>query len=149
MSCLFCRVVAGELPSRQVHANERAVAFLDIAPFHRGHTLVVPREHADDVFTTGAWSAVAPAVEATARLLRDRLACDGLNVFSSAGAVAGQEVGHLHVHLVPRYADAPGLRGLFERRPGAEEDLDAVHRQLTADPGATGRPDGSDPSDRA
>ncbi|RCK71433.1 HIT domain-containing protein [Desertihabitans brevis] len=132
MSCLFCRIVAGELPSRQVHADEHAVAFLDIAPFHRGHTLVVPRRHVESVLSAdGAWTEIAPAVETCARLLRDRLGCAGLNVFSSAGEVAGQEVGHLHVHLVPRYTAAPGLRGLLEKTADPDE-LDDVHRELTA-----------------
>ncbi len=135
MACLFCRIVAGELPSRRVHEDEHAVAFLDLAPLHRGHTLVVPRRHADDLLQRpGAWTEVAPAVEATARLLRQRLGCDGLNVFSSAGAVAGQEVGHLHVHVVPRYAEAPGLAGLLQRDADPDE-LDAVHASLIGEDG--------------
>ncbi|MVA75621.1 HIT domain-containing protein [Auraticoccus sp. F435] len=135
MSCLFCRVVAGELPSRQVHADEHAVAFLDIAPLHRGHTLVVPRRHVEDLLDgAGTWTEIAPAVETTARLLRERLGCAGMNVFSSAGAVAGQEVPHLHVHLVPRYPEHPGLRALLERRADPDE-LDAVHARLTGSAG--------------
>lgn len=131
MSCLFCAIVAGEVPSRRVHVDEHAVAFLDVAPFHRGHTLVVPREHAADLLDVpGRWIAIAPAIEATAALLRDRLGCEGMNVVSSAGAVAGQEVAHLHVHLVPRYAETPGLRALFERHADPEE-LDEVLRELT------------------
>ncbi|MBA8795237.1 histidine triad (HIT) family protein [Friedmanniella endophytica] len=129
--CIFCRIVAGELPSRQVHADEHAVAFLDLAPFHRGHTLVVPRRHVADL-RAGGLPEIAPAVEHVARLLTERLGAEGLNAFSSAGAVAGQEVFHLHVHLVPRYADSPGLRGLFSGKHGADAaELDAVHAQLT------------------
>jgi histidine triad (HIT) family protein len=101
--CLFCRIVAGEIPSRQVYADDVAVAFLDVAPWQRGHTLVVPRRHAD-----------------------------GLNLLSSAKAVAGQEIFHLHVHLVPRYADRPGLSGLIGSERGDDTDLDAVHAAITA-----------------
>lgn len=134
MDCLFCKIVAGEIPSKQVYADEHAIAFLDIAPFHRGHTLVVPRRHVDDVLADPpALTEIAPAVEATSRLLVDRLEADGMNVFTSAGAVAGQEIFHLHVHLVPRYAAAPGLRGLFQRDDAAAGDLDAVHARLTTD----------------
>jgi histidine triad (HIT) family protein len=133
VSCLFCAIVAGEIPSRRVHEDEHAVAFLDLAPLHRGHTLVVPRRHVDSLLDGDpAMAEIGDCVDATARLLVDRLDADGLNVVSSAGAVAGQEVFHLHVHLLPRYAEAPGLTHLLGARHGASDaDLDAVHARLT------------------
>lgn len=131
--CLFCKIVAGEVPSRQVHADENAIAFLDISPFQRGHTLVVPRRHVDDfVADPSSLSEIVPAIEATSALLTSRLGCDGMNLFSSATEVAGQEIFHLHVHLVPRYAERPGLRALFDKDPAAGDDLDGLHRELTA-----------------
>lgn len=133
MDCLFCKIVTGEVPSKQVYADEHAVAFLDIAPFHLGHTLVVPRRHVDDVLADPpALTEIAPAIEVTSRLLVERLGAGGLNVFTSAGRVAGQEVAHLHVHLVPRYESAPGLRGLFQRDESAGDDLEGLHARLTA-----------------
>lgn len=133
MSCVFCAVVAGDIASRRVHEDEHAVAFLDLAPLHRGHTLVVPRRHVDSLLDGApAMAEIGDCVDATARLLVDRLEADGLNLVSSAGAVAGQEVAHLHVHLLPRYADAPGLAHLLGTRGGGSEaDLDAVHARLT------------------
>jgi histidine triad (HIT) family protein len=138
VSCLFCAIVAGEVPARRVHEDEHAVAFLDVAPIHRGHTLVVPRRHVDSLLDGApAMAEIGNCVDATARLLVERLDADGLNVVSSAGAVAGQEVFHLHVHLLPRYADAPGLAHLLGTRtrtsPDADSaaDLDAVHARLT------------------
>lgn len=129
MSCLFCRIVAGEIPSAQVYADDAAIAFLDINPWHVGHTLVIPRRHVDDlVGDPDALTEIAPAISAVSRLLVDRLAADGLNLLSSSGATAGQEVFHLHVHLIPRYAHRPGLRELMVREP--DIDLDRVHRQL-------------------
>ncbi|MGC3992516.1 MAG: HIT family protein [Propionicimonas sp.] len=130
MDCLFCRIVAGEIPSRQVYADDHAVAFLDISPWHVGHTLVIPRRHVDDLLVDPeALTEIAPAIAATSRLLVDRLGADGLNLLSSSGEVAGQEVFHLHVHLVPRYAHRPGLRELMVREDGI--DLDRVYRQIT------------------
>jgi histidine triad (HIT) family protein len=77
-------------------------------------------------------SEITPAIDRVSRLLVDRLDADGMNLFSSAGAVAGQEVFHLHVHLVPRYAETGGLRNLFGPKPAAtDEDLEAVWKQLT------------------
>jgi histidine triad (HIT) family protein len=129
--CIFCRIVAGEIPSRRVHEDHEAVAFLDVGPWQRGHTLVVPREHVTDLLTDPPMLArIGPAVDATARLLVSRLGADGLNLVSSARPVAGQEVFHLHVHLVPRYADRPGLTNLVGPERGDDSDLDEVHRLL-------------------
>ena len=129
MDCLFCAIVAGDLPSRQVYADSSAIAFLDIDPWKRGHTLVIPRRPVTGVLAVGEGMAEsAPAIGATARLRRARLAADGINLLSNAGAVAGQEVFHLHVHLVPRYADDPGLRAMTDRVPGI--DLDEVATTL-------------------
>ncbi|MFX4271001.1 HIT family protein [Propionibacteriaceae bacterium Y1685] len=130
--CLFCKIIAGEVPSRQVYVDEHAIAFLDIGPYHRGHTLVVPRRHVADVLAEPpAWTEIAPAVEHTSKLLVERLGADGLNIFSSTGAVAGQDVFHLHVHLVPRYESLAGGRELYQRTASTDPaELDAVHAEL-------------------
>jgi histidine triad (HIT) family protein len=129
MDCLFCAIIAGDIPCRQVYADENSFAFLDINPWHAGHTLVVPRRHVADVLTEPeALSEIAPAINVVGRLLTDKLAAAGLNVLVNSGAVAGQEVFHLHAHLIPRYLERPGIAGLTERE--ADIDLDAVHQQL-------------------
>jgi Diadenosine tetraphosphate (Ap4A) hydrolase and other HIT family hydrolases len=129
MDCLFCAIIAGEIPSRQVYSDQTAIAFLDINPWHRGHTLVVPRRHVADLLAEPeSLSVIAPAIQATGRLLVDRLGADGLNMLVNSGAVAGQEVFHLHVHLIPRYAANPGMRGLMERDPAS--DLDELQAQI-------------------
>ena len=131
--CVFCKIVAGEIGSRKVYADQTAVAFLDVSPWQRGHTLVVPRTHVADLLTDPPQlAAIAPAVDATARLLVDKLRADGLNLLSSAKSVAGQEVFHLHVHLVPRYAKRPGLNNLVGPDRGDDSDLDAVLAEITA-----------------
>jgi histidine triad (HIT) family protein len=128
--CLFCGIVEGRIPSRRIYEDEHAVAFLDITPWHRGHSLVVPRRHVPDLLTgEPALAEIAPAVDTVSRLLVERLGADGLNLLSSAGPVAGQEVFHLHVHLIPRYADRPGLAGLLPRERSAD-DLDEVLARL-------------------
>ena len=132
-SCLFCRIVAGDVPSRRIYADENAVAFLDISPWHRGHSLVVPRRHMPDLVTGApALAEIAPAIDAVARLLLRTLAADGVNVLSSTGAVAGQEVFHLHVHVIPRYADEPGLAMLVNPDTAPDGELDSVYAQVTA-----------------
>jgi histidine triad (HIT) family protein len=132
-SCLFCRIISGEMPSRLVYSDDHAYAFLDIEPWQRGHTLVVPRRHVVDLAAgEPALAEIAPAIDVVARLLIDRLAADGLNLVSSSGAAAGQEVFHLHVHLVPRYADRPGLANLIDKRRAGATELDEVQGRLTS-----------------
>lgn len=121
MDCLFCKIIAGEIPSTRIHEDEHAVAFLDIAPWQEGHSLVVPKRHSTDVLEDDrVLEEIAPAVATVGRMLKERLGATAVNVVSNAGADAGQEVFHTHVHVVPRYADKPGLRSLFE---GTEVDV--------------------------
>ena len=130
--CIFCKIITGDIPSRGIYSDDHAYAFLDVGPWHRGHSLVVPRRHVPDLTSADpALTEIAPAIETVARLLVERLSADGVNVLSSSGAVAGQEVFHLHVHVVPRYADQPGLRLLVNPAPASDSELDAVHRQIT------------------
>ncbi len=132
MDCVFCAIVAGELPSRQICANDAALAFLDIAPFQPGHTLVIPRRHVADFREEAEVMAeLAPTIHEASKLLTTKLKCDGINMLSSAGATAGQEVFHLHVHLIPRYASAPGLRNMIPADRLAP-DLDSIFAQLTS-----------------
>ena len=131
-TCVFCKIVAGDIPSRRVYADDHAYAFLDVAPWHPGHTLVVPRRHVPDLITDDpALTEIAPAIQTVSRLLVDRLEADGLNLVSSSGSVAGQEVFHLHVHLVPRYASAPGGANLVNPHRVDDAELEGVHRRVT------------------
>ena len=138
--CIFCKIISGNIPSRQVYSDDNAYAFLDVRPWHRGHALVVPRRHVPDLTADDpALTEIAPAIEAVARLLVQRLGADGVNLISSSGAAAGQEVFHLHVHVVPRYADDPKPGWPFpfpdEERPPQDEptfraDADALRALL-------------------
>ncbi|MDR1791155.1 MAG: HIT family protein [Propionibacteriaceae bacterium] len=129
--CIFCEIVAGNIPSKKVYEDDVAYAFLDINPFHAGHTLVIPKRHVDRLTDDPtALGEIAPAVTAVAALLQEKLGAEGLNLLINSGAVAGQEVFHLHVHLIPRYADNPGMSGLAKRDP--DIDLDGVYQRLSA-----------------
>jgi histidine triad (HIT) family protein len=131
--CIFCKIISGKLPSRRIYEDERAVAFLDLGAWHRGHALVVPKRHVPDMLTgPGTLPEIAPAIDAVARLLMQRLAADGINVLSSSGEAAGQEVFHLHVHVVPRYADEPGLGMLVNSGVAPDGELDSVYSQIQA-----------------
>ena len=109
MECLFCKIVAGDLPSTRVYEDDRVIAIMDIFPATRGHVLVIPRAHSTDVHEIAADDLSAAA--AVARLLAGRavrgLGADGVTVMQSNGAAAWQTVFHYHVHVIPRYQDDP------------------------------------------
>jgi histidine triad (HIT) family protein len=130
-SCIFCAIVSGDAPAYRLHEDERTLAFLDINPWGRGHTLVVPKRHAENLFEidAGDYAAVTETVRTFGTRLRDAAGADGLAVAQLNGAAAGQEVFHLHVHLVPRRAGEGIPTGPLG---AAQDDLEAVHRQLTA-----------------
>jgi histidine triad (HIT) family protein len=107
--CIFCRIVAGELPARVVHEDERTIGFMDIAPATYGHALVIPRTHARDLLEVSPedLQACAIAAQRIAERASERLGADGVNLLNSCGARAWQTVFHFHVHVIPRYADDP------------------------------------------
>lgn len=130
--CLFCKIVAGEVPATRVHEDERTLAFMDINPGTRGHLLVIPREHARDVHEIGAedLAAVIRTGQAMAARVRDRLAADGVNLINSAGAAAWQTVFHFHLHVIPRYEGDP-LRLPWVPGPGDPDEIAATAAELT------------------
>jgi histidine triad (HIT) family protein len=127
---LFCRLVAGASSAHVVFADEHCVAFLDNAPAARGHTLVVPRRHVPDLWSADPETAAALGVACSvvARRIRERLAPDGLTMRQNTGAASGQNVFHLHVHLVPRW-HGDGSIG-WPWPPPSEHDPDEVLRLL-------------------
>jgi histidine triad (HIT) family protein len=119
VSCIFCRIVAGEATAAKVHEDEHSLAFLDLFPAAEGHTLVIPKLHYADLFgaTEETLPAVTLATRRVARALRKALAPDGLMVVQLNGAAAGQTVFHYHVHLLPR---AAGSEPRFHGREAAD-----------------------------
>jgi histidine triad (HIT) family protein len=131
--CLFCAIVAGELPARKIAEDDRVVAFMDINPATRGHTLVVPRVHATDLLEIEHADLAACALmgQKIARRAKSRLGADGVNLLNSCGAEAWQTVFHFHLHVIPRYAADP-LRLPWTPRPGDSEDIAAAAAVLEA-----------------
>jgi histidine triad (HIT) family protein len=129
--CLFCKIVAGELPATIVEEDERTVCFMDIAPATRGHALVVPREHSADLLSIEPddLSAVNLAAQRIAVRVKDRLGADGVNLMNSCGAVAFQTVFHFHLHVIPRY-EGDGLRLPWVPAPGDADEIAAAAQEL-------------------
>ena len=129
--CIFCKIIAGELPSQTVDEDERTVAFMDINPATRGHLLVVPRNHARDLLEISPedLAATMATVQRVARRVSERLSPAGINLLNSCGAAAWQTVFHFHVHVIPRYEDDP-LRLPWIPSGGDPAEIEAVAREL-------------------
>jgi histidine triad (HIT) family protein len=130
--CLFCKIVAGEIPATRVREDERTVAFMDINPATRGHLLVIPREHAVDLTEIGPedLAACMEAAQALAIGVKEKLGADGVNVLNSCGRAAWQTVFHFHLHVIPRYKNDP-LRLPWLPEPGDREEIGAAAAALT------------------
>jgi histidine triad (HIT) family protein len=104
-NCVFCRIVAKEIPATVVHEDEHTLAFMDIGQVNPGHVLVAVKKHAENIFALDEAQAAAVfgAAAKVARAIRGAFEPQGLSVYQANGAAAGQTVLHLHLHLVPRY----------------------------------------------
>ncbi len=130
--CLFCKIVAGDVPSVRVHEDEKTIAFMDINPATRGHMLVIPRAHARDLLVVAPedLAACALAAQRLAGLAIERLGADGVNLLNSCGPDAWQTVFHFHLHVIPRYAGDP-LRLPWIPGPGDREEIAAAAAAIT------------------
>jgi histidine triad (HIT) family protein len=129
--CIFCRILADELPATIVAEDERTISFMDIAPATRGHALVIPRTHAVDLLSVDPedLAAVANAAARLAGRMKERLGADGVNLLNSCGAAAWQTVSHFHLHVIPRY-DGDPLRLPWVPAAGDLSEIAAAGQEL-------------------
>ena len=114
--CIFCKIIAGEIPSSKVYEDDQVVAFLDISQVTSGHTLVVPKQHFRNLLEMDADSAsqLFARVPDIARKVMKATGAKGMNILNNNEEIAGQTVFHTHVHLAPRYDETDGLQISFE-----------------------------------
>ena len=134
--CLFCGIVAGDVPGQVVDSDERTVAFMDINPATRGHALVVPRAHSADLLeiTDEDLEATTVAARRLVRQMDETLKPDGFNVLNACRPAAWQTVFHFHLHVIPRYEDDP-LKLPWVPGPGDPDEIASVAAQLRGDDG--------------
>ena len=115
--CLFCKIVRGELPSFKVYEDAMILAFLDIRPVNAGHTLVIPKRHAHNIFDIAEedWAALAKATRELAIAIEKGVGADGVNIAMNNREHAGQVVEHPHVHIIPRFK-GDGLKLMPQRQ---------------------------------
>lgn len=105
MDCIFCKIIAGELPSTKVYEDDRCIAILDITPVNAGHTLILPKEHYADITQTPADVAchLITVAQKLGPAIMAAVGATGFNTTMNTGSAAGQTVFHTHVHLIPRH----------------------------------------------
>lgn len=129
--CIFCRIACGEIPSKTLYEDEQFRVILDLGPATKGHALILPKDHAANLYELPEETAAAvmKLAKKMALKMRDKLHCDGLNLVQNNGETAGQTVPHFHLHLIPRYkGDGQNINWV----PGkpSQEELEAVRKEI-------------------
>ena len=103
--CIFCKIAKGEIPSATVYEDDDFRVIMDISPASEGHMIILPKEHAANVYelSDATASKIYVLAKKLATALKDALDCDGINILQNNGEAAGQTVSHLHMHIIPRY----------------------------------------------
>ncbi|MSU54815.1 MAG: HIT family protein [Candidatus Staskawiczbacteria bacterium] len=103
--CIFCKITKGEIPCFKIYEDNDVLSFLDIKPFSKGHCLVIPKQHFENVFdiSEDALQKVSVVAKKLSEKIKDVFSADGIRLSQSNGVAAGQEVMHFHLHIIPRY----------------------------------------------
>ncbi|MBQ6733389.1 MAG: HIT family protein [Lachnospiraceae bacterium] len=131
--CIFCKIAAGEIPSHKVYEDETCIAILDVCPVAKGHTLIIPKKHAENLFALSEEEAseIMKRVHHVAGQLKERLHPDGLNLVQNNGEAAGQTVMHFHMHAIPRFAN-DDVKINWHMPQADQEVLSALCKEITA-----------------
>ncbi len=130
--CIFCKIANGEIPSRTIYEDEAFRIILDLGPASSGHALILPKEHADNLFALedDVASKAILLAKKTGAVLMEKLSCQGLNLVQNNGEAAGQTVMHFHLHLIPRYQNDEVGTFWKATAPSAAE-LDEICKKIT------------------
>ena len=123
--CIFCKIIAGEIPSSKIYEDGKVLAFLDISQTTKGHTLVIPKEHVRNMLEMSDQTAadVFARLPKLARAIKTATGAKGLNILNNNEEVAGQTVFHAHIHIIPRYSDQDEVGITFTEH---EPDFEAL-----------------------
>ncbi len=132
MDCIFCKIVAGEIPAVKVLDEEKVLAFMDINPASRGHMLVIPKHHAENILeiSEADLSAVMSAVKRCAGAVKEVVGAEGITVLQLNGTASDQVVPHLHVHIMPRWEHDGMSVSQWEMGKGDIEELQEIARKV-------------------
>lgn len=134
-SCIFCKIINGEIPASKVYENEDVLAFLDLSQVTKGHTLVIPKEHEANIFELQEETAskLFQNIPKIARAIEKAFNPIGLNLLNNNGESAGQSVFHYHVHLIPRYGEGDGFGAVWKTHDSdyTQEERNQVAQQIS------------------
>lgn len=128
-NCIFCKIIAGEIPSTKIYEDDDVLAILDITQTTKGHTLVIPKKHARNLLamTPDEAALLFSKIPAIANKIVTNLGAKGMNILQNNEEIAGQSVFHTHVHLIPRYAEDDGFVGKFTQH---DYDLAQIAKEI-------------------
>ena len=131
-NCIFCKIVKGEIPSYRVYEDDDILAMLDINPFSKGHLLVLPKEHFENIYDipTELFSKLMTKSKKIAEVLKEKLNPEGMILQQNSGEKAGQSVHHIHIHLKPVYKDTDIPAEKHLRQELTQEELQEIHSLL-------------------
>ena len=133
--CIFCKIAAGEIPSRKIYEDKDLIAIMELNPTSKGHSLIIPKEHCTNIYDID--EDIAAKVMKTAKKLATKMTvalnCDGFNLLQNNGETAGQTMFHFHMHLIPRYKDADNNMLKFTSVSFSDEEMDAIRDQIIKD----------------
>ena len=133
--CIFCKIAAGEIPSRKIYEDKDLFAIMDLSPTSKGHSLIIPKEHYTNIYDID--EEIAGKVMKTAKKLATKMTvalnCDGFNLLQNNGETAGQTMFHFHMHLIPRYKDADNNMLKFTSVSFSDEEMDSIRDQIIKD----------------
>lgn len=133
--CIFCKIAAGEIPSRKIYEDKDLIAIMDLNPTSKGHSLIIPKKHCTNIYDID--EDIAAKVMKTAKKLATKMTvalnCDGFNLLQNNGETAGQTMFHFHMHLIPRYKDADNNMLKFTSVSFSDEEMDAIRDQIIKD----------------
>ncbi|MGN0290364.1 MAG: HIT family protein [Lachnospiraceae bacterium] len=126
--CVFCKIAAGEIPSRKIYEDKDVIAIMDLSPTSKGHSLIIPKEHYTNIYDID--EDIAAKIMKVAKKLATKMTvslnCDGFNLLQNNGATAGQTMFHFHLHLIPRYEDADNDMLHFTSVELTDAEMDAI-----------------------
>jgi len=130
--CIFCKIITGEIPSKKVYENESCYAFMDIAPFEKGHTLVVPKGHTEFLTDLRAetLTQLILATQKVAAYILKALPCDGFNILQNNGECATQTVPHVHFHIIPRWNNNTKMHWHSSKAYDSDEEMQKIHKRI-------------------
>jgi histidine triad (HIT) family protein len=133
-TCIFCKIVNGDIPAAKVFENEQVLAFLDISQVSKGHTLVIPKQHQENIFELKPETAkeIFSVVPKIANAIKESYEPIGLNILNNNGKAAGQAVFHFHLHLIPRYGKGDGFGAVWKDHSNkySSDDLQQIAKEI-------------------